>query len=78
MKLLVEIKDNNSSFIIDLLNSFRNVKTTQLSESEFETLSVEQKKYIDEGIEALQQGKKQSHEQVMKETKKRYPDLFQK
>lgn len=40
------------------------------------SLTKEQKKAIDLGLKSLNEGKKIPHEQVMDETKKRYPQLI--
>jgi predicted transcriptional regulator len=40
------------------------------------SLTQEQKKAIDKGLESLDDGNKTTHEQVMNETKSRYPNLF--
>ena len=42
------------------------------------TLTPDQKKAIDEGIKDLDDGKSSSHQQVMDDTIKRYPNLFKK
>lgn len=75
MKVLLDIQDNKASFIIELLKNFSFIKTTQLSDSKTKLTKTE-KKAIDEGLKAIDEGKITSHEQVMKETKKRYPDFF--
>ena len=50
-------------------------KIEALLNKEF-SLSVPQKKAIDEGLKSLEKGNKLSHDQVMKETKARYSKLF--
>ncbi|RLD25301.1 MAG: hypothetical protein DRI54_05170 [Bacteroidetes bacterium] len=44
--------------------------------NESPTLTKEQKKAIDKGLKSLDDGHRIPHEQVMNETKKRYPNLF--
>jgi predicted transcriptional regulator len=47
-----------------------------LNQESSSPLSKEQKKAIDIGLKSLEEGDKIPHEQVMNETKKRYPNLF--
>ena len=75
MRLILDIQDNKSAFIMELLNSFSFVKTKKVSETKI-TLSQEQKDAIDIGIEQLKSGNSHSHDDVMNETKKRFPQLF--
>lgn len=51
-------------------------KIEALLKREFSSLTNEQKDAIDKGLDALENGKKIPHHQVMEETKKRYPNLF--
>jgi hypothetical protein len=76
MKLLIDVDDSNASFILELLNSFSSVKAEQISENDFHKLSPEQVKSIDEGILSLEKGFRLSHDQVVNETKSKYPDIF--
>lgn len=75
MKILLDIQDNKAAFIMELLKNFTFVKATKLTDSNTPLLSKEQKAAIDEGINDLEEGRISSHEQVMEETKKRYPNL---
>lgn len=75
MKLILDINDNKASFILELLSNFNFVKAKALNEGDVE-LSDELKQALDEGIKAVEAGQVTDHETVMKETKKRYPNLF--
>lgn len=76
MKVLLDIQDNKAAFIMELLKNFAFVKTTKLTDSKVPTLTKAQKEAIDEGLKDLEEGRTSSHEQVMEETKKRYPNLL--
>ncbi len=75
MRLILDIQDSKSAFIMELLSSFSFVKTKKVSEANY-ALTQEQKDAIDVGIEQLKDGNSHSHEDVMNETKKRFPQLF--
>lgn len=51
-------------------------KIEAILKREFSILTNEQKEAIDKGVNALENGNKIPHNQVMEETKKRYPNLF--
>lgn len=76
MKVLLEIQDNKSAFILELLKNFSFVKTTKLSDTDTKELSDSQKSAINEGILSLEKEKSTPHDQLIKETKRKYPDLF--
>jgi hypothetical protein len=76
MKVLLDIQDNKAAFIMELLKNFAFVKTTKLTDSKVPTLTKAQKEGIDEGLRDLDEGRTSTHEQVMEETKKRYPNLL--
>ena len=76
MKLLLDIKDDKAAFFLELLKNFPFIKATEITEDEPITLSKEQKAAIDKGIETLDKGETHSHEQMVRETKERYPKLF--
>jgi len=75
MKLLLDVNDSKASFILELLSNFNFVKAKTISEGE-KDLSNELKQALDEGIKAVEDGLVTDHETVMKETRKRYPNLF--
>ncbi len=76
MKILLDIQDNKAAFIMELLKNFAFVKATKLTDDgKTPFLSKEQKAAIDEGINDFEEGRISSHEQVMEETKKRFPNL---
>lgn len=52
-------------------------KIEALLSYESTVLTKEQKKAIDLGLKSLDDGRRIPHEQVMDETKKRYPNLFE-
>lgn len=51
-------------------------KIEALLKRELPSLTNEQKEAIDKGLNALENSDKIPHNQVMEETKKRYPNLF--
>ncbi len=74
MQLTLNIDLSNTKALA-LLNY---IKTLDFISFEEEIkLTEEQKQFIDIGIEAIKQGKIYKHEDVIAETKKRYPNLFQ-
>lgn len=76
MKVLLDVEDNKAAFIMELLNNFAYVKATQLTNSNTPSLSKVQEVAIDQGLNDLDEGRVHSHEQVMEETRQRYPNLF--
>ena len=76
MKVLLDIQDNKAAFIMELLKNFAYVKATKLTDSKAPILTKAQKKAIDQGLKDLEEGRVIPHQQVMQETKKRYPNLF--
>ena len=67
--------DLSDAKALALLNYIRTLEFVSFEETN--VLSKIQKQAIDIGINALENGKSQKHEDIMKETKKRYPNLFQ-
>ena len=74
MQLTLNIDTSNEKAIA-LLNYMRTLEFVSFEEPT--ALSEIQRQAIDIGIEAVVQGKVQSHEEVMDETRERYPNLFQ-
>lgn len=68
---LVSINDRK---IIDSLTKFKNSENNLTKE----TLTVGQKKAIDDALFQVENNETISHDLVMEETKKRYPNYFQK
>lgn len=68
---LVSINDRK---IIDSLTKFKNSENNVTKE----TLTVNQKKAIDNALFQVENNETISHDLVMEETKKRYPNYFQK
>ena len=68
---LVSINDRK---IIDSLTKFKNSENIVTKE----TLTVSQKKAIDDAFFQVENKETISHELVIEETKKRYPNYFQK
>jgi len=66
---LVIYRNKSESFVITPLKKM---------DKKVSLLSVAQKKAIDEALEDVANGRVHSHEDVMFETKKRYPHLFNK
>ncbi|NBR13290.1 MAG: hypothetical protein EBQ94_08135 [Flavobacteriales bacterium] len=77
MKILLEIEENKVAFVMELLKNFSFVKTTELNNnSNVLELTYEQRQAIDEGLTAVQEGRIQSDGDVLKETKQKFPNLF--
>ena len=74
MKITLDI-DTSDSKALALLNYIRTLDFISIGEK-VETITPEQKKAIDVGIEQLEKGNGMLHSEVMKETKNRYPQLF--
>ena len=71
------------TFDIDITNNkalalYNYIKTLDFIylKEESNILTIEQKRAIDKGLEQLKNGESKTHEEVMNETKKRYPNLF--
>ncbi len=73
MELRLNLDISNTKALA-LLNYMRTLEFVSFEESSL--LTEVQKQAIDVGIDALGQGKSQTHKEVMNETKKRYPNLF--
>lgn len=66
--------DLSNAKAIALLNYIQTLDFVTFEESNI--LSEIQKQAIDIGIKALEQGKSYKHSDIISETKKRYPNLF--
>ena len=66
--------DISNTKALAFLNYMRTLEFVSFKESNL--LTEEQKQFVDVGIDALEQGKSQTHNEVMNETQKRYPNLF--
>ncbi len=75
MKITIDF-DLSDSKALALLNYIRTLDFITIKEIPDE-LSSYQKQAIDKGIEQLDEGQKITHEQVLKESKERYPNLFE-
>ena len=73
MQLTLNIDPANAKALA-LINYIRTLDFVSFEEKQ--TLTDIQKRAIDKGIEDLEQGRSYSHTEVMKETKKRYPNLI--
>jgi hypothetical protein len=74
MKITLDI-DTSDSKALALLNYIRTLDFISIGEKGG-TITPEQKKAIDVGIEQLRKGNGILHSEVKKDTKKRYPQLF--
>jgi hypothetical protein len=72
---LVEwVQNLENTYILQQLRELKNS-----GKDEFEAnISEELKKDIDKGIEDVKQGRVYTHEEVMEQTRKKYPKLFTK
>jgi len=75
MKITIDF-DLSDSKALALLNYIRTLDFITIKEIPDELYSY-QKQAIDKGIEQLDEGQKITHEQVLKESKERYPNLFE-
>ncbi|WP_396140104.1 hypothetical protein [Flavobacterium sp.] len=73
-QLTINIKNNKYSFFLELLKSMDFVSIAD-NEDWYETLSANDKKSIQKGIEDIENGRIHSHEEVMALTKKKIADL---
>jgi hypothetical protein len=73
-QLTINIKDNKYSFFLELLKSMDFVSIAD-NEDWYETLSANDKKSIQKGIEDIENGRIHSHEEVMALAKKKIADL---
>jgi len=74
MQLTLNIDPLNSKAIA-LLNYIRTLDFISFDEKKI-NLSEIQKGAIEEGLKALHEGKSLEHSEVLKKTKKKYPNLF--
>lgn len=75
MKLTLDI-DMNDNKALALINYIRTLEFIRIKEEDREGLTDEQKSVINEGIEQLKYGNSSSHDNVINETKERYPNFF--
>ena len=73
MEVTIDI-NTHSRKAIALLNYLRELDFVSIKDEEL--LSEELKKALDEGIYQLDNGNISTHDQVVEETKQRYPNLF--
>ncbi|MEC4003161.1 hypothetical protein OX283_000710 [Flavobacterium sp. SUN052] len=73
-QLTINIKDNKYSFFLELLKSMDFV-TVADSDDWFDTISENDKKAINKGIEDIENGRIHSHEDVIASAKKRISEL---
>jgi hypothetical protein len=73
-QLTINIKNNKYSFFLELLKSMDFVSIAD-NEDWYETLSANDKKSIQKGIEDIENGRIHSHEEVMALAKKKIADL---
>lgn len=76
MRLILDIPEAKSSFILELLKNFSFVKTTVLSTASDASLSDAEKEAIDLALQDLEDGAIHSHADVLQEMKAKYPNLF--
>jgi predicted transcriptional regulator len=73
-QLTINIKDDKYSFFLELIKSMDFVSIAD-NEDWYETLSANDKKSIQKGIEDIENGRIHSHEEVMALAKKKIADL---
>jgi hypothetical protein len=73
-QLTINIKDNKYSFFLELIKSMDFVSIAD-NEDWYESLSANDKKSIQKGIEDIENGRIHSHEEVMALAKKKIADL---
>ena len=73
-QLIINIKDNKYSFFLELLKSMDFV-TIADNDDWFNTISENDKKSINKGIDDIENGRIHSHEEVMALAKKRISEL---
>ena len=73
-QLTINIKDNKYSFFLELIKSMDFVSIAD-NEDWYESLSANDKKSIQKGIEDIENGRIYSHEEVMALAKKKIADL---
>lgn len=74
MKLTINIDISNSKAIA-LLNYIKTLDFISIEE-ETKPLSKEEKKKLNQAIKSLDEGTGISHQDVMEQTKKKFPNLF--
>ena len=72
MKFQLEVQDNKVNFFLELIKGFSFIKAKPVEADKAE-LSNELKAALDESIESKNTT---PHSEVIEETKKRYPNLF--
>lgn len=75
MKLTINI-DLSSNKAIALLNYIKTLEFINIEE-ESKSLTKEEKKKLNQAIKSLDEGKGISHQDVMQQTKSKFPKLFQ-
>lgn len=73
-QITVNIKDNKYAFFLELLKSMDFVSIVE-KEDWYESLSINEKKAIQKGVEDLENGRTHSHDEVMTFAKKRIAEL---
>lgn len=73
-QLTINIKDNKYSFFLELIKSMDFVSIAD-NDDWYESLSANDKKSIQKGIEDIKNGRIHSHEEVMALAKKKIADL---
>ncbi|WP_298392841.1 hypothetical protein [Flavobacterium sp.] len=73
-QVTINIKDNKYSFFLELLNSMDFVSIVD-QEDWYENLSQNEKNLIQKGIQDIENGQIDSHEEVMSLASKRISDL---
>lgn len=73
-QITVNIKDNKYAFFLELLKSMDFVSIVE-KEDWYESLSINEKKAIQKGVEDLENGRTHSHDEVMAFAKKRIAEL---
>ncbi len=73
MRITLEVNDNRFKTFLNFINTLDYVSVNPSDEA---VLAIKQKEAIDKGLADIEAENVVSHQQVMAETKKRYPNLF--
>lgn len=73
LTLNIDLANQNAIALLNYIQTLDFIKI----DDEKAKLKEAQKTVINEGLKALKNGKAMEHNQVMEETKKRYPKLFE-
>lgn len=76
MKILLDIPESKSAFILELLKNLPFVKATLVENNNIESLTPVEKEALELAFQDLENGLVYEHEDVVEEMKSKYPNLF--